>query len=373
MEPTTYLRRSARLLASALFGLAFAAVLAAAPAATAPAKSPTSPDGIIINHKLKADLGISCEVCHSPSAANPALMGFPSMDTCATCHADETDMSKGTDKCSMCHTRDDYSSSVPKDKVLLSGIVFSHEPHAAAKVDCLSCHKILDKNFVSGTEMLPSMNTCVTCHQAKKVPKGTDCATCHTNQAIGSEKPASHTALWLQSHGKALSKTTVQNSCVLCHTAQSGLDCNSCHQREAPASHNGAWTLSSHGQAARVNSQSCSTCHTQQQCLDCHTQEKPWTHTGNWGSTGTSSGDQHCVTCHVTSGTVATPTGIDVACSTCHTPSSAALNHQGPHRLASHTTNTACLGCHNQQYPAPRTVLHPMTFSTECASCHPHD
>ena len=370
--------RAGRFLAFAAFALVSALGVFAdgAFAAGAPASAPaTSPHGIIINHKFKADLGVSCEICHSPSETKPQLMSFPTMDTCSACHSAETDMTQGTDKCGICHTNADYSSTVPKDKVLWPSIVFDHRAHASAKVDCLSCHKIFDKVGVTGDEMLPTMNTCVTCHQAKKVPAGTDCATCHVDGNIGSEKPASHTALWIQSHGKGLSQKTIQNSCNLCHTVESGNDCNSCHQREAPPSHNATWTLSAHGQAARVQPQSCNVCHTQQQCLDCHTEEKPWTHTGNWGSTGGIGEDMHCVTCHVASGTYAVPSSVSSDCLTCHSISGIQVQHaEAPHRPASHNfVTTNCSTCHSRLSPPPQTLLHPAADDAQCVACHPHD
>lgn len=327
-----------------LLAVASLALVAVAFSFAESAKPTTSPHGIIINHEFKVkELGLTCDTCHNPSTSNPALMAFPTMDTCATCHTDETDMSKGTDKCSMCHTNADYSSTMRKDKVLLPDIKFSHVPHAAAKVECLSCHTIYNKVGVTGNEMLPTMNTCITCHKAKNVPKGTDCATCHVNPNIGSTKPASHTALWLQTHGKNLSQATIQTSCNTCHTVQSGNDCNSCHQREKPASHNSGWTLGAHSQAARANPQSCNTCHTQQQCLDCHTSQKPWTHSGTWalGITGTANRPGHCVTCHIGAAGPALPGS---QCATCHSnPDRTIISTTRNHKMS---PGSNCLACH---------------------------
>ena len=122
-------------------------------------------------------------------------------------------MSAGTDGCGKCHTNADYSSNVPKDKVLMP--TDNLRPHSplAAKIDCLACHVIYDKVGVTGDEMLPKMPTCVACHTAQKVPNGTDCATCHTDANIGTTRPASHTPLWLTNHGHGLSQKTIDQSC----------------------------------------------------------------------------------------------------------------------------------------------------------------
>ena len=337
-----------------LLGLLAFAMLAAAFAFAADAPK-TSPHGIIINHKFKVvDLGLTCDTCHTPSTTKPQLMAFPTMDTCATCHTDETDMSKGTDKCTMCHTNADYSSTMPIDKVLMPDIKFDHRPHADAKVDCQSCHKVFDKIGVTGNEMLPTMNTCITCHTAKKVPNGTDCATCHVNPNIQSTKPAYHTAEWIHTHGKGLSQASIQGTCNTCHTVQSGNDCNSCHQREKPPTHNAGWTLGAHTIAARANPQSCATCHTQQQCLDCHTSQQPWTHNGIWGDTsipgilGASTPQPgHCVVCHLDTATGKVAAGS--SCATCHSnpdlnmPAGVTSTHAS---MAGQHPTGSCLTCH---------------------------
>jgi len=349
---TTIGHRVPRLVSFAVFALAVAVfAFAAGPAASAPPN--TSPHGIIINHKhMVVDIGLTCDNCHSPSTTKPQLMAFPTMDTCAVCHADETDMSKGTDKCAMCHTNADYSSTMPVDTVLMPEIKFDHRVHADAKVDCLSCHKIFDKIGVTGNEMLPTMNTCITCHKAKSVPNGTECATCHVNSNIGSAKPASHTAEWIHVHGKGLSLATIQGTCDVCHTVQSGNDCNSCHQREKPPTHNAGWVLGAHSIAARANPQSCTTCHSQQQCLDCHTQEQPWTHNGTWGNTsipgknGASTPEpRHCVACHAdSSGKPAAGT----SCAVCHSNPDRNLpsGTTSSHAVMASSYGLACLTCH---------------------------
>jgi len=346
-------------------GLAFAEGPAAKPAAT--------PSGIIVNHVFKVKtVGLDCAVCHSPSEKNARLMAFPTMDTCSPCHADAVDMGKGTDQCILCHSNADYSSKVRKDQVLMPGIKFEHARHADAKVECLSCHKIFDKTGVQGDEMLPAMNTCMSCHQAKKVKQGLDCATCHVDANIGSEKPASHTALWLQSHGKGLAKTA-QSDCLLCHTPATGKDCSSCHQREAPKSHNAGWTLAAHSLAAKANPQSCNTCHTQSSCLDCHTQQKPWTHNSNWSLTGLKGGTLHCLGCHVSTGVTSIPTAMDGKCATCHTVPAATIQHQVALTPATHLSGlkstATCVSCHATGILIPHPYS-PTATRADCQSCH---
>ena len=357
-------------LAAAIFALAALALASAAGA------KPSS--GIIINHAQKANkVGVSCEVCHSPSQKDARLMSFPDMDTCATCHATETDMAAGTDSCGKCHTNADYSSTVRKDKVLMPTISFDHTKHIAAKVSCTSCHAIFNKVGVTGDEMLPKMPTCVACHTKEKV--STDCATCHTNTTIGSTRPASHTPLWSKNHGRALSKKTIDQTCNVCHTAAAGNDCASCHQREAPTNHNQAWSRSGHGLAAKMNRNQCSTCHTEDQCITCHTTEPPASHTASWGSPL----QKHCTTCHIsdfaTSGYGSSKIGSN--CVVCHTSPAVQVEHQSVHRPADHLGSGAlahsnCAMCHSGAGSGSMTIRHPYPSSAgvpnnnQCLTCH---
>ena len=353
-----------------------AAVFALAAIALASAAGAKPSNGIIINHAQKVNkVGVSCEVCHSPSKKDARLMSFPDMDTCADCHTKETDMAAGTDGCGKCHTNADYSSTVRKDKVLMPTISFDHTKHIAANVSCTSCHAIFNKVGVTGDEMLPKMPTCVACHTKEKV--STDCATCHTNTTIGSTRPASHTPLWSKNHGRALSKKTIDQTCNVCHTAAAGNDCASCHQREAPTNHNQAWSRSSHGLAAKTNRNQCSTCHTEDQCITCHTTEPPASHTASWGSPL----QKHCTTCHIsdfaTSGYGSSKIGSN--CVVCHTSSAVLVEHQSVHRPAGHTgTNnfkyTDCAKCHpgsggtmiDHPYPGVGTAAN----NSQCVLCH---
>ncbi|MEI6875057.1 MAG: cytochrome c3 family protein [Spirochaetota bacterium] len=358
-------RASLRLLS--LVGLAFVATGFAFAAGPQPAS------GIIINHAFKVKtLGITCDVCHSPSEANPRLMAFPNMDTCGACHAEDVDMSAGTDACVKCHSTEDYSSKMRKDRVLMPGVVFDHGKHAAAKVDCQSCHKVYDKVGVKGDEMLPKMATCVTCHTAKQVGKAGDCAVCHTDSSIGSEKPANHTALWPRSHGKNLSSKTIEQSCAVCHTTASGNDCVSCHQHEAPKNHTSAWDMQGHAQVATAKRQSCATCHTENQCIDCHTRQRPFTHTGAWGG----SSARHCYSCHLDSAGSYGTSAARGNCVVCHSAAGTQAKHQSVPRLASkqHFSGNDCSFCHTPTQVAPPHP-NPITstglyLNAACASCH---
>ncbi|MEI6385226.1 MAG: cytochrome c3 family protein [Spirochaetota bacterium] len=401
-----------RLIASAFFAALALGFAAAAPMKNADADDASKPrHGIIINHQFKLDLGLGCDICHSPSKSNPRLMAFPDMDTCGTCHADEVDMEKGTDSCTKCHSNDDFSSTVRKNKILMPNSSFDHRVHAAAKVDCLSCHKVYDKVGAHGDEMLPTRSSCIACHADRNAGP-----------------PVSHTVNWIETHGKGLTDTQKNGTCALCHTAARGNDCASCHQREAPKTHVAGWILQAHSRAARTDSQTCATCHSQSQCIDCHTEQKPYTHNSTWVSTtghplaaaanrascavchagatstnscaschsqtapsshtGTWGGaiNTHCTTCHIDSATNSSYTTLPTYverdatsnCSFCHTSSSSIAltgsRHVVLHRPSDHTTSTNCTACHKTTGTDPPKIPHSQAVgitTANCQACHP--
>lgn len=362
-----------RMIAAASFAALAAGFAVAAPMKNADADDASKPHhGIIINHQFKLDLGLSCDICHSPSKSNPKLMAFPDMDSCGTCHADEVDMEKGTDSCTKCHSNDDFSSTVRKGKVLVPNLGFDHRVHAAAKVDCLSCHKVYDKVGSHGDEMLPTRSSCIACHSDRNVGP-----------------PVSHTVNWIETHGKGLSDTQKNGTCALCHTAARGNDCASCHLREAPKTHVAGWVLQAHSRAARTDSQTCATCHSQNQCIDCHTEQKPYTHNSTWvAATGhplaAAANRASCAVCH--SGAAATN-----SCASCHANTPAAshkattwIHSDHPAASAAATANCSmchtgagdaktCATCHSSTgtvAPTSHTGTWGGTTSGHCSTCH---
>jgi hypothetical protein len=143
-------------------------------------------------------------------------------------------------------------------------------------------------------------------------------------------KPRSHTANWLEYHGRAVeplvnSEGSLSNNCLVCHEKT---DCIACHNTRMPRDHTNTWRTLSHGFMAEGNRERCMTCHKQDFCVRCHSETAPRSHIGNWIS-------RHCAWCHFGSGL--TPAENCVVC-----------HKTAPHTSAPHNVNGQlnCILCH---------------------------
>lgn len=178
-----------------------------------------------------------------------------------------------------------------------------HARHAAAKVDCLTCHEtIYDANTLEG-DFLPSEKVCLGCHrEAKQQGK---CDMCHTDVRKAGPWRTPLPALNV-SHAAHLPRTkedchlchtkfpepirTVgmgpkMDACLGCHEHRQDYDqgkCNKCHldlsrfplQPIADFSHSGNY-VRNHKDDARSASARCQSCHDQSFCADCHAKTVP--------------------------------------------------------------------------------------------------
>lgn len=143
-------------------------------------------------------------------------------------------------------------------------------------------------------------------------------------------RPGSHTANWIEYHGRTVEPTmntagSVGNNCLICHEKT---DCISCHNTRMPRDHTNTWRTLSHGFMAEGNRERCLICHRQDFCVRCHSETAPRSHLGNWTA-------RHCAVCHFGSGL--SPADNCIVC----------------HKLAPHTS-------------AP----HPVTPGLNCGLCH---
>ncbi|MGE5174620.1 MAG: hypothetical protein ACM3MD_12410 [Betaproteobacteria bacterium] len=142
-------------------------------------------------------------------------------------------------------------------------------------------------------------------------------------------KPKSHSANWIEYHGKAVEPTMngglLSNNCLICHEKT---DCIACHNTRMPRDHTNTWRTLSHGFMAEGNRERCLICHRQDFCVRCHSETAPRSHVGNWTV-------RHCTWCHFGSGLA--PADNCIVC----------------HKLAPHTS-------------AP----HPVNPGMNCGLCH---
>ncbi|MGD0092052.1 MAG: cytochrome c3 family protein [Planctomycetota bacterium] len=170
-------------------------------------------------------------------------------------------------------------------------ISFSHKLHAAAKVQCGTCHKGIEQSKLVTAQVRLTMSDCLSCHAKVGVGAGAkdNCKLCHTN--VSKEwRPPSHNKNWKELHGRysGFVRHSTSQSCSLCHTDKS---CTECHRVSQPKSHTNYWRLRGHGLTADMDRSSCKACHTEATCIRCHQSVPPQSHRGNWS-------DQHCLNCH---------------------------------------------------------------------------
>lgn len=180
-----------------------------------------------------------------------------------------------------------------------------HKAHVNEYVtgkDCFACHTAKDLTIV------PSLDTCKTCHDAKFMDAATFSGT------------KTHGALWGFDHGPAAKRDAKE--CAICHhegNLKGPVGCTACHEVGSAHEqsdfgsnmtnvHRGEFKVS-HPIAARTNPTLCSKCHQATYCSDCHDQFQPeelsvLSHRKGFSSIEVS-GTPHstfapdsCVTCH---------------------------------------------------------------------------
>ncbi len=385
--------------------------------------------GLKMNHKFHADQGLSCDTCHEQNPSNPRFMSFPDHDTCSACHEDALNASSPQKDCALCHTQPDYKTQVRKNQVLSPLVTFDHAQHEKAKVDCTQCHATVDKDVLTGNEMIPVMDRCVKCHTERNVPGANDCSSCHP-KGWEKLKPPTHTAAWKTTHGTDLTKEKIDSDCLACHTKQLGNSCTTCHhkalqtigrsescsrchgegfEKTRPKDHTPLWTLT-HGKGltqSRADG-TCALCHNTangNDCQSCHRREAPKNHTTGWSMnlhgmaarsdrqsctvchdqaecischttnppfTHTASWgepfDRHCLSCHIEGGGYVSG-GIGSNCSMCHNSVDIFAAHTSLH---GHTSGTTCLSCHGLTAGIGPAISHPFPGSgATCVTCHP--
>ncbi|PWJ68498.1 MULTISPECIES: cytochrome c3 family protein [unclassified Fibrobacter] len=138
--------------------------------------------GVPFDHSLHGDsIGLDCASCHSGSRSQ-AKAYFPSKKDCMDCHRLPLTENPGIE------TLDSALARAPekpwsRKSNLPDHVVFHHGVHAAAGVNCSSCHGDVSKNIYGGEKF--DMKTCLQCHRGETnadmgyKPASTNCASCH--------------------------------------------------------------------------------------------------------------------------------------------------------------------------------------------------
>ena len=90
-------------------------------------------------------------------------------------------------------------------------IIFSHQFHAEdAGAECADCHEAASNSLTTEDNLLPSMETCYTCHDEDE----TECTVCHTNPDEAGEYPR-----YIEYPAKFAHKIHIDDGqeCLTCH------------------------------------------------------------------------------------------------------------------------------------------------------------
>ena len=246
---------------------------------------------IKFDHKFHVtDAGIACQDCHTKATNSESAKDNlnPTMDDCAACH----DV-KDEKNCNLCH----YDGVYKKFKTPKTELIFSHKHHIVdEKMQCMDCHKDLDKVKFSKESAagFPNMETCYSCHNMQKASN--NCESCHSN--LTNLKPQNHLKVNFLNEHTVTDASNSKNNCMMCHSDNF---CQVCH---SPVGFNGnnskdnfyapyytkegavridradlqklttMHTLNykfTHGLDANQKSFECKTCHDVQNfCVQCH-------------------------------------------------------------------------------------------------------
>ena len=112
------------------------------------------------SHRQHAPLKLKCTQCHS-GAEKQERASFPAISECRVCHVSMTER------------------TIPARRVyrVRDFVFFSHAEHAAAKLECSTCHGEVNRQDVIKLERPTTMAACVACHKETKAT--VDCNACH--------------------------------------------------------------------------------------------------------------------------------------------------------------------------------------------------
>ena len=146
---------------------------------------PAASQPIAFNHRLHADNGVSCHVCHS-TAASGVGASLPTVGLCQRCHEDVLYESAEEAKIRLA------AASGRGIRWTVAGalqphVYFSHRRHVAlGKLACAECHGEVELRatpFAVGERLFAGsrgMAACIRCHEeSHSLYAGTDCVKCH--------------------------------------------------------------------------------------------------------------------------------------------------------------------------------------------------
>ncbi|HHT9107822.1 MAG TPA: cytochrome c3 family protein, partial [Candidatus Wunengus sp. YC64] len=130
------------------------------------------------SHARHMERGLKdCNTCHNyKEDLEPK---WPKMAKCLSCHMKDFDTSNPK-SCLLCHTRPGMKikvkHNIPKK---YRDLKFTHKAHLENKVECVQCHKGIEKSDAITLDLIPDMfGTCIPCHK-ERGEEGIACNVCH--------------------------------------------------------------------------------------------------------------------------------------------------------------------------------------------------
>jgi c(7)-type cytochrome triheme protein len=180
-----------------------------------------------------------------------------------------------------------------------SDVIFSHRYHLDEEdLACADCHDGVEASLAGTDNLLPTMDTCGTCHD---VEAEDNCVQCHRNAEdpagfplitdysqkfahavhvpAGLECSTCHEAVLTKEEYDGRSAIPTMVGCVDCHDDRAvESECATCHLPEdelLPSSHLVGFVrahsdLARRGAHSSLGDKTCATCHQDEFCQDCH-------------------------------------------------------------------------------------------------------
>jgi len=221
-----------------------------------------------------------CRLCHLMQAPNAHEL-YPK-SACTTCHGGLV----GGTPAHVGPTGMPTADAPQPDRVVIppARVTFSHKLHIDLGTPCLQCHAGVDQATLATRDHLPTMATCLGCHNGGQAPG--ECTTCHLQgdggrilttmawtevlKPSGRFRPDDHSdPRWLTIHRSAA--RVDEASCSSCHDTGFCLSCHDGDDKRIDL-HPADWTMT-HGLEAQRRTLDCMACHdVESDCRSCHTE-----------------------------------------------------------------------------------------------------
>ncbi len=324
-----------------------------------------TPDRIQVPHATHIENDVECDDCHAgiKEATNLAEVVFPKEEVCMECHDDEKD----DGNCAFCHKQAEAPTASIHPEHRLN---FSHKNHMErVDEDCSRCHKQL--SFKEKLGKLPTMDTCMQCHEHREHYDAGECTVCHEDLTRFPLKPVAefrHTSDWLHRHptaarsaGEACSTCHEQSFCTDCHGAKTNalaIEKVMPERVDRQFVHRGDF-LARHSLEAKTQPGLCLRCHGESFCESCHkdqgltqkSDDPRSPHPQDWVFPGKPSRHAVAARADITSCAACHDQGANSICVDCHQVGGVGGNPHPASWSRRHSTseiehNGMCVACH---------------------------